>query len=166
MACHFHCSGQRHDRAGTRFPPLQPSLTKMARMISPPRNSVASARSQRHGRTDQKWSIPSIRMTQERAGRQSSAIFDAQNAPYLSAVNLWTSSLSDGIYTVRLEKTESYTYDGVLADPKITRTEYKNFDGYGNAGLEIDHGDIAVTGDETYTSRELCIIRTSGSSTR
>ena len=85
---------------------------------------------------------------------QSSALSNAQNAPYLSAVNLWTSSLSDGVYTVRLEKTEECTYDGVLTNPKITRTEYKNFDGYGNSGLEIDHGDIAVTGDETHTTRE------------
>jgi YD repeat-containing protein len=85
---------------------------------------------------------------------ESSTLMDAQNAPYLAAVNLWTSSLSDGIQTVRLEKTEEYTYDGVLANPKITKTEYKNFDSYGNAGLEVDYGDIAVTGDETYTYRE------------
>jgi hypothetical protein len=89
---------------------------------------------------------------------ESSTLTDAQNAPYLAAVNLWTSSLSDGIQTVRLEKTEEYTYDGVLANPKITRTEYKNFDSYGNAGLEVDYGDIAVTGDETYTSGSLFTI--------
>ncbi len=85
---------------------------------------------------------------------QSSAVLNAQNAPYLEAVNLWTSSLANGVHTVRLERTEEYTYDGTPGNPKVTRTEYNNFDAYGNAGLEIDHGDISVAGDETYTSRE------------
>jgi len=85
---------------------------------------------------------------------QGAAIFDSLNAPYFETINLWTSSLSDGVYTVRLEKTESYTYDGAIANPKVTRTEYKNFDDYGNVGLKIDYGDIAVTGDETYTTME------------
>jgi YD repeat-containing protein len=85
---------------------------------------------------------------------QRSTISSAQDAPYHDAVNYWTSSLSNGVHTVRLEKTEVHTYDGVPGNPKVTRTEYQNFDAYGNAGLTIDHGDISVTGDETYTSRE------------
>ena len=84
----------------------------------------------------------------------NSTIFDAPGAPYSGTANVWMSSLANGVYAIQLQQTERYTYDGTLSNPKTTRTEYGNYDAYGNAGLIINHGDLAVTGDETATVKE------------
>jgi YD repeat-containing protein len=99
--------------------------------------------------------IHTFHQDEAKKGRElSTMIVDGQDAPYLAVVNLWTAEQSNGITTVRLERTERSSYDGVLADPMVTRTEYANFDDYGNSRLIIDHGDLAVSSDTTYTTRE------------
>ncbi len=85
---------------------------------------------------------------------QNSTIFDAAGAPYSGTANVWTSSQANGVYKIYLTQTERYTYDGMPANPKTVRTAYGNFDDYGNARMEIDHGDLAVSGDETTSVKE------------
>lgn len=79
---------------------------------------------------------------------------DAQDKPYLSTDNVWTDTLSNDIYIVRLQSTEEKTFDCVPDNPKIVRTEFQNFDEYGNVGLAIDNGDLSISGDETYSYSE------------
>ncbi|MBI4688579.1 MAG: choice-of-anchor D domain-containing protein [Nitrospirae bacterium] len=81
-------------------------------------------------------------------------VTDAQDKPYLSTDSVWTDSLSNDVYIVRLQSTEEKTFDGVPDNPKIVKTEFQNFDEYGNVGLAIDHGDLSISGDETYSYSE------------
>ena len=72
------------------------------------------------------------------------------NAPFAKMVDTWTDSLSEGVYAPRLDQRDGYTYDGQASDPKIIRTQYQNYDDYGNIGKEIHFGDISATGDELW----------------
>lgn len=78
----------------------------------------------------------------------------ADNTPYASTENTWGATTVNGTYITNLTRTDASTFDGVAANPKIIRAEYQNLDTYGNVGLEIRHGDLAVSGDELYSYSE------------
>ncbi len=81
-------------------------------------------------------------------------IKDAGNAPYAAADNTWDSSLANGVYKILITRIEQHTYGGVSGNPKIARTEYKNYDKYGNVGLLADYGDVSTASDDLYTYKE------------
>ena len=94
-------------------------------------------------------------------------INDAVNTPYASTVNTWdcqqlypvspacatTGDLSKIVYVSNLTQSDNYTYDGVVAAPKIATKQYQ-YDAYGNVGLLIDLGDAGLSGDEVYAYSE------------
>lgn len=80
-------------------------------------------------------------------------ITDAAGNPYTGTVNTWSSATAGGVTTVTLDRVETSSYDGRLENPKQVVTDYQ-YDQYGNITLESRYGDIAVTGDETYTRRD------------
>jgi YD repeat-containing protein len=75
---------------------------------------------------------------------------DSQNNPYAKTVNTWSSSQSNGSYTVNLTQEKNYTYDGTASNPKIKETDYQ-YDTYGNITKKSELGDTGVSGDERYT---------------
>lgn len=99
--------------------------------------------------------IHSFHQDNAKKGREyQTLVKDAQDKPYLSTDSVWTDSLSNDVYIVRLQSTEEKTFDGVPDNPKVTRTEFQNFDEYGNVGLAIDQGDLSISDDETYAYSE------------
>lgn len=78
---------------------------------------------------------------------------DSSNAPYFETENTWSSSLSDGVYTVNMDKEKEYTYDGNENNPKVKETEYE-YDNFGNVTKKSELGDTSVTGDERYIYNE------------
>ncbi|MDM8537115.1 toxin TcdB middle/N-terminal domain-containing protein [Desulfobacterales bacterium HSG17] len=99
--------------------------------------------------------------------RSDNAWFSANKNRWHDATGeVWGNPDSD-IRVSRLLWSDAYTYDGkkikepfspdeVEQDtiPKKTRVEYRNFDKYGNIGLEIQHGEYPLFGDELFTFRE------------
>jgi YD repeat-containing protein len=79
---------------------------------------------------------------------------NSSDAPFVSVQNTFSEALSNGVYTSNITQTDEYTFDGVATNPKLKRTEYQNYDSYGNVGLLINYGDTGVSGDETYTYNE------------
>lgn len=74
--------------------------------------------------------------------------------PFASTENTWTGLSSNGVYVPRLDRTDSSTFDGIATNPKVIRTEFQNYDAYGNVCLTARYGDLAATGDETYEYKE------------
>lgn len=91
-----------------------------------------------------------------RKGKEASTeTQNSANAKYALTSNSWSSGLvANVVYVSNLGITNQFTYDGTASNPKEVKKEFQNYDAYGNAGLEINHGDTAVSGDETYTYKE------------
>nr|WP_207683521.1 toxin TcdB middle/N-terminal domain-containing protein [Desulfonema magnum] len=75
---------------------------------------------------------------------------DASGMPWSGTVNKWKDSHADGVYTTLLEQKDEHTYDGRRNNPKTVRTAYKDYDQYGNIGLEISYGDVSTGDDDLY----------------
>ncbi len=65
----------------------------------------------------------------------------------------WSSSLSNGIYTVKLDAKKDYTYDGVGSNPKINETDY-TYDSYGNVLKRSEKGDTSINTDDRFIYHE------------
>ena len=81
---------------------------------------------------------------------------DAQSNPFAETKNSWSSSQSNGVYTVSLTQEKNYTYDGLAAGPKITQTDYQ-YDSYGNVTKKSELGDTSAIGDERFNYFEYAI---------
>ena len=79
---------------------------------------------------------------------------DASSVLFAATDSVWNSSQTNGFFINTLASTDVSTHDGRPDAPKVVRTEYQNYDDYGNIGLEISLGDTAVTGDEIYAYQE------------
>jgi len=73
------------------------------------------------------------------------------SSPYSRTTNTYSFSQQNNIYTVKLDQTDSYTYDGSSSSPKITRATFL-YDQYGNVIKTSYLGDINLAGDEKYES--------------
>jgi YD repeat-containing protein len=107
-------------------------------------------------RADSSRVIHTYLQDEARKGKEAcNEIRNSTNAPYAITANTWSSDLfANSIYISNLGVTDQSTYDGSANNPKVARKEFQNYDYYGNAGLEINYGDIAVSGDETFTYKE------------
>ncbi|MCP4105825.1 MAG: hypothetical protein GY749_09855, partial [Desulfobacteraceae bacterium] len=83
-----------------------------------------------------------------------SEVKSASGKPYSAMETIWNASETNGVYTTLLNRKDEHTFDGTPVNPKIVRTEYKNYDKYGNIGLEIYHGDIGTSADNLYAYNE------------
>ena len=85
-----------------------------------------------------------------RKGKEYLTETKAGGGALLAAVdNAWASSENGGVYETLLTQTDEKAHDGVAENPKVKRTELAGYDAYGNLLLEIRHGDLDVTGDES-----------------
>jgi len=99
--------------------------------------------------------IHSYHQDEARKGKEyRSETRSGTDAPYAAIETAWSGDESSGIYVSNPARTDAYTYDGVAANAKVVRTEYANYDQYGNVGLEKRLGDIAESGDETFTYQQ------------
>ena len=78
---------------------------------------------------------------------------DISGNPYTKTENSWSYTESNGIYTIKLDKTDDYTYDGNPNNPKITGIEYE-YDDYGNPTEISSLGNLDISGDEKYIYME------------
>jgi len=75
---------------------------------------------------------------------------DNQGNPFVETENTWSSSQSNGVYTVNLTQEKNYTYDGSATGPKVSETDYQ-YDSYGNVTKKSELGDIGTTNDERFS---------------
>ena len=80
-------------------------------------------------------------------------VTDAAGNPYSSTGNTWSATAINGVFTVKLDKVEEFSYDGMTDNAKQVVTEYE-YDAYGNVIQEARFGDAALNGDELFTLRE------------
>ena len=71
-------------------------------------------------------------------------------ALFAKTLNSWSSASSNGAFAPQLNERDEYTYDGTPNNPRIVINQYQNYDAYGNAGLELDFGNISTTVADTY----------------
>jgi YD repeat-containing protein len=89
-----------------------------------------------------------------RKGREyETVVNDTSGSPYQKTENTWNFTNSSGVIVVRLNQSDSYTYDGNTSNPKITRTIIE-YDEYGNPVKTSQLGDTSVSGDEKYAYTE------------
>ncbi len=75
---------------------------------------------------------------------------DNQNNPFAETEYTYNSSLTSGIYTVKLTQEKNYSYDGTADNPKITQVDYQ-YDNFSNVTKKSELGDTGAVGDERFT---------------
>lgn len=106
-------------------------------------------------RADGSKAIHSYHQDEARKGKESRLeTRDTANSLFSATANAWSSSSVNNIYVSNLSVSDELTYDGVASGYKTSRKAFQNYDAYGNAGLQINHGDTTATGDEVYTYQE------------
>jgi len=97
--------------------------------------------------------------TEELKGKEyETRIEDNSGNIYAKTENDWSSTTTDGIHTVTLDRVDEHAYD-TTATPKTRATEY-DYDSYGNVNRTSNLGDTSTSGDEITTINEYTVNET------
>ena len=80
---------------------------------------------------------------------------NAGDAPFSKSESTWTStSPASGVLFPKLDASSDYTFDGIWENPRQVRTEFQNYDAYGNVQTEVRRGDVSTSADDFTENRE------------
>ena len=100
---------------------------------------------------------------ESRKGKEYQTDFqDSTSRPFARTEIAWSGTSGPGYFTILLDQERKLTFDGRLENPREIRSDFVNYDVYGNLLKQIEYGDTAVTGDERYTDREFEYNTTAG----